>query len=141
MKILVKKLTPDAKLPTFGRQGDAGLDLYSAQDVVLKPSERISCKTGLAIKIPEGYSGLIWDKSGLSHKSGVKTLGGVIDSNYTGEVFVGLINLGQETFRVKRGYKIAQFLIQKVEAPDIEEAQELPKTNRGEQGFGSSGIM
>lgn len=140
MKIQVKKLTPDAKLPAFGREGDAGMDLYSSQDVVLKPGQRISCKTGIAIKIPEGYVGLIWDKGGPSHKFGIKTLGGVYDSNYTGEYLIGLVNLSQEDFNIKKDQKIAQLLVQKIESPQIEEVDEIPETNRGEQRFGSSGI-
>ncbi len=108
MKIQVKKLTPDAKLPAFGREGDAGMDLYSSQDVVLKPGQRISCKTGIAIKIPEGYVGLIWDKGGPSHKFGIKTLGGVYDSNYTGEYLIGLVNLSQEDFNIKKDQKLKE---------------------------------
>lgn len=141
MKIQVKKLTPDAKLPAFGREGDAGMDLYSSQDAVLGPGQRISCKTGIAIKIPEGYVGLIWDKGGPSHKFGIKTLGGVYDSNYTGECLIGLVNMSQEDFNIKKGQKIAQLLVQKIESPQIEEVDEISKTNRGEQRFGSSGIM
>jgi len=117
------------------------MDLYSSQDIVLKPGQRISCKTGIAIKIPEGYVGLIWDKGGPSHKFGIKTLGGVYDSNYTGEYLIGLVNLSQEDFNIKKDQKIAQLLVQKIESPQIEEVDDIPKTNRGEQRFGSSGIM
>ena len=141
MKIQVKKLSAEAKLPSFGRPGDAGMDLYSAQDEVLKPGERISCPTGIAIKIPEGFVGLVWDKSGPSHKFGIKTIGGVYDSNYTGEYLIGLINLSQEDFVIKKSQKIAQLLIQKIERPEIEEVSNLPATNRGEQRFGSSGLV
>jgi len=77
MKIQVKKLHPDAKIPKFALKGDVGMDLFSVTDAVLKPGERVSCPTGIAIKIPEGYAGLIWDKGGPSHKFGIKTLGGV----------------------------------------------------------------
>ena len=141
MKIQVKKLSAEAKLPSFGRPGDAGMDLYSAQDAVLKPGERISCPTGIAIKIPEGFVGLVWDKSGPSHKFGIKTIGGGYDSNYTGEYLIGLINLSQEDFVIKKSQKIAQLLIQKIERPEIEEVSNLPATNRGEQRFGSSGLV
>jgi len=82
MKIQIKKLNPDAKIPQFALAGDVGMDLYSVAELILKPGERISCPTGIAIKIPDGYAALIWDKSGPSHKFGIKTLGGVIDSNY-----------------------------------------------------------
>src|SRR3989344_9681060 len=141
MKILVKKLNAEAKLPSFGRAGDAGMDLYSSADTVLKPGERISWPTGIAIKIPEGFVGLVWDKSGPSHKFGIKTIGGVYDSNYTGEYLIGLINLSQKDFVIKKGQKIAQLLVQKIESPEIEEVSELSETNRGEQRFGSSGLQ
>ncbi|MDD5397360.1 MAG: dUTP diphosphatase, partial [Candidatus Moranbacteria bacterium] len=86
-----------------------------------------------------GHAALIWDKSGISHKNGIKTLGGVIDSNYVGEWFVGLVNLGQEDYVIGKGQKIAQVLFQKVEIPEIEEVEELERTNRGDGGFGSTG--
>lgn len=141
MKIQIKKLSEDAKIPQFALEGDAGMDLYSSQDAVLKKGERISCSTGIAIKIPDGYVGLIWDKGGPSHKFGIKTLGGVFDSNYTGEYQIGLVNLSQEDYIIKKGQKIAQVLIQKVEHPQIEEVQELEKTERGDGRFGSTGIF
>ena len=140
MKILVKKIDLEAKIPQFALQGDVGMDLFSVEDVVLKPGERFSVKTGIAMKIPEGYAGLVWDKSGVSHKFGIKILGGVIDSNYTGEWLIGLVNLGQVDFEIKKGQKIAQVLFQKVENPEVEEINELPETNRGKGGFGSTGI-
>lgn len=141
MKILVKKLSPEAKLPSFGRAGDAGLDLYSIIDATLAPGEKISCPTGIAIKIPEGYVGLVWDKSGLAHKSGLTNIGGVYDSNYTGEYIIGLVNIGKESYEIKKGQKIAQLLIQEIATPEIEEVEIMPQTNRGEQRFGSSGLM
>ena len=141
IKIQLKKLSAEAKLPSFGRAGDAGMDLYSLADTVLKPGERISCPTGIAIKIPDGFVGLVWDKSGPSHKFGIKTIGGVYDSNYTGEYLIGLINLSQKDFVIKKGQKIAQLLVQKIESPEIEEVSELSETNRGEQRFGSNGLQ
>jgi dUTP pyrophosphatase len=140
VKIQIKKIDPEAIVPKFSLEGDAGMDLYSSENVVLKPGERISCKTGIAIKIPEGCVGLIWDKGGPSHKFGIKTLGGVFDSNYTGEYLIGLINLSQENFEIKKGQKIAQVLFQKIEIPEIEETAELSETNRGSGAFGSTGI-
>jgi len=139
MKIQIKKINPEAKTPKYSLAGDAGMDLYSIEDLVIKPGARASVKTGIAIKIPEGYVGLFWDKSGISHKFGIKTLGGVIDSNYTGEYIVGLVNLGQEDYVIEKGQKIAQVLFQKVETPEIEEVAKLEETNRGKKGFGSTG--
>lgn len=140
MKIQLKKIDPEAIIPQFALDGDAGMDLYSCEDQVLKPQERKSIKTGIAIKIEAGYAGLIWDKSGLAHKKGIKTLGGVIDSGYTGEWLVGLVNLSQEEYQIKKGEKIAQVLFQKVEKPEIEVVNKLENTLRGEQGFGSTGF-
>ena len=141
MEIRVKKLEKEAKLPARGQAGDAGFDLFSTQDLILKPGERVSCKTGLAIQIPSGYAGLIWDKGGPSHKFGIKVLGGVFDSNYTGEYLIGLINLSQEDFVIKVGQKIAQILVQKVEDPVFVETDELQETPRGDGRFGSTGIF
>ena len=140
MKIQIKKLHPDAKVPKFALEGDVGMDLFSVVDVVLKPGERISCPTGIAIKIPDGYAGLIWDKGGPSHKFGIKTLGGVFDSNFTGEYLIGLVNLGQEEYKIEKGQKIAQVLVQKVEIPEVEIVEELEETNRGDGKFGSTGV-
>lgn len=140
MKILAKKLHPDAKIPNFAHPGDAGMDLYSVANLTLKPGERISVPTGIAIALPDGYVSLVWDKSGISHKSGIKTLGGVIDSGYRGEYLIGLINLSQEDFEIKVGQKIAQLLIQKVEHPEVEEVAELDETARGDGRFGSTGV-
>lgn len=140
MKIRIKKIHPNARIPQFALAGDVGMDLFSVVDVVMKPGEKISCPTGIAIKIEEGYAGLIWDKSGISHKFGIKTLGGVFDSNYIGEYLIGLINLGKEDFKIEKGQKIAQVLFQKIEIPEIEEVEELEETVRGEGRFGSTGI-
>jgi dUTP pyrophosphatase len=95
--------------------------------------------TGIAMEIPEGYVGLIWDKSGLSIKNGIKTLGGVIDSTYRGEVLVGMINLSDADYTFLKGHKVAQMVIQKKEFVDFEEVSELSDTVRGEGGFGSTG--
>ena len=140
MKILIKKLNSDARMPSYALAGDAGMDLYSIVDAVLKPGEKISCPTGIAIKIPEGYVGLVWDKSGLAHKSCLTNIGGVYDSNYTGEYIIGLVNLGKEDYAIKKGQKIAQLLIQKIELPEVELVEEMPQTVRGENRFGSTGL-
>lgn len=141
MKLIVKKLHPEAKLPSFAQAGDVGMDLYSVEDLVLKPGQRASCHTGIAIKIPDGYAGLIWDKSGPSHKFGIKNLGGVFDNNYTGEYLIGLVNLGQENYEIKKGQKIAQLLIQKIESPEILEGEIEENTPRQDKGFGSTGLF
>ena len=140
MQLSVQKLHMNAVLPTFAHDSDAGMDLYCCEEITLAPESRLQVKTGIAIAIPVGYVGLVWDKSGLSHKSGLKILGGVIDAGYRGEVLIGLVNLGQESHTFKVGDKVAQLLIQKVEHPEIVEVLSLEETERGEGGFGSTGI-
>ncbi len=139
MKIKIKKLHPDAKIPKHALEGDAGVDLFSVESFELAPGERKSISLGVAIEIPRGHVGLIWDKSGLSHKFGIKTFGGVIDSSYRGEIHVGIMNLSDKFFSFEKGHKIAQLLVQKVEELEFEEAKELSQSVRGEGAFGSTG--
>ncbi len=140
MKIQIKKLRKNAKVPKFALDGDVAMDLFSNEDILIKPGERISCRTGIAIKLPSGYAGLIWDKSGLSHKQGLKMLGGVFDSNYLGEWFIGLINLGMQEYKIEKYQKIAQVVFQRIEQPEIEEVEDFEKqTVRGKNAFGSTG--
>jgi dUTP pyrophosphatase len=139
MKLLIKKLHPEAKVPTFAHATDAGLDLCTVGDVTLAPGERKSIATGIAMAIPEGYVGLVWDKSGIAHKGGLKTLGGVIDAGYRGEIFVGLLNTSDVPYTFAAGHKVAQILIQAIVQPELVEADELPEADRGEKAFGSTG--
>lgn len=138
MKLKVKKLRPEAKLPTRAHHDDAGLDIYCCEDVTLLPHETTKIPTGIAYEVPEGYVGLIWDKSSVGGK-GIKTLGGVLDSGYRGELFVPLHNLHNVPHTFEAGHKIAQMLIQKVELWDVEESDELSETKRGTGAFGSTG--
>lgn len=139
MELRVQKLHDAAQVPTYAHEGDAGMDLYALADVMLAPGQRTQVKTGIAMEIPLGYVGLIWDKSGLSHKYGLKTLGGVVDAGYRGEIQVGVVNLGSETVTLEAGHKVAQMLMQKVERPTIVLAEELSETARGDGAFGSTG--
>ena len=127
-------------MPIYAHVSDAGMDLFADEAVIIRAGARAQIKTGIALAIPEGCVGLIWDKSGISHKEGLKTLGGVVDAGYRGEVLVGLINLSDTPYEVAKGAKIAQMLIQAVERPDIECVETLDETTRGAQGFGSTGI-
>ncbi|MBI5306499.1 dUTP diphosphatase [Candidatus Wolfebacteria bacterium] len=140
MVIKIQKIDFDAIIPNYANESDAGLDLYSVEDVILKPGERHAVKTGIKMEIPEGYVGLIWDKSGLAVKNGAKTMAGVVDAGYRGEIKIVLINLGEEDFVIKKNSKIAQMLIQKIEHPKIEIVSELNESQRGENGFGSTGL-
>lgn len=140
MKIKLKRLSNDAKIPSYAHEGDAGLDLYSNEDFILKVCDRAAIKTGVQIAIPRGYVGLVWDKSGIALTHGIKTKGGVIDSSYRGEIMVVMVNLGKEDFKIKKGMKIAQILVQKVENVELEEVEALDETSRNEKGFGSTGL-
>jgi dUTP pyrophosphatase len=138
VRLRVKRIHPDARLPVCQHPGDAGLDLFSAVDEVLGPGELKAVPTGIQLAIPEGHVGLIWDKSGISLHS-VHRLAGVVDAGYRGEVKVVMINLGREPFPISRGMKIAQLLIQPVASVEVSEEADLGDTSRGEGGFGSTG--
>ncbi len=139
MHLKVKKIKDDAKLPTHGHPGDAGMDFYCIHDVVFQPGKQERVHTGVAIEIPDGYVGLIWDKSGTSFNLGLKVMGGVMDSSYRGEVIMSLLNTSDKEVRLEKGQKVAQMLIQKFEHCDIMEVSELSKTIRGEGREGSTG--
>ena len=141
MTINFQKILDEAIIPHYAHQGDAGLDIFSAEEVIIKARERKNVRTGVKMEMPEGFVGLIWDKSGLALKNGIKTMAGVIDACYRGEIEIVLVNLSGQDFKVEKGQKIAQMLIQKVEQAEIEEAQELSETKRSEGGFGSTGLF
>ena len=139
MNVRFRKLHPEARAPHIATVGDAGCDLFATQVVTLQPGERGQVPTGIVMEIPLGYVGLVWDKSGVSHKGGIKTLGGVIDSGYRGEILIGVLNTGSEPYTFEVGHKVAQILIQKVESPIFEEVDELSDSERGQGGWGSTG--
>ena len=139
MKIKIQKAR-ETKTPSYAHEGDAGLDIYSAEENYnLKPKERKGFLTGIKMEIPSGYVGFVWDKSGLASKHGIKTMAGVIDSTYRGEIKIVLINLGDKDYLIEKNTKIAQILIQKIEHTEIEEVGNLEKTEREDGGFGSTG--
>ncbi|MBW3015404.1 dUTP diphosphatase [Candidatus Woesearchaeota archaeon] len=141
MKIQIQKVA-DVRSPTYANPGDVGLDLYSAEDYVLKPGERKIISTGLKVAVPPGYEGQVRPKSGLAAKHGISVVNtpGTLDAGYRGVLGVILINHGSEDFQVVKNNKIAQLVINKVEIVDIEEVPELDATERGEGGFGSTGV-
>ncbi len=139
MKLYIKKVDQNAKLPTYAHASDAGMDMYALERIEIAPLERVQIKTGIAFELALGYVALVWDKSGLSHKKGIKVLGGVLDAGYRGEILIGVVNLGSEKVVFEAGDKVAQVLIQKIEHVEIEEVEELSTADRGEQGFGSTG--
>ena len=138
MKIKIKKLQPDAILPKYALAGDAGMDLFSVENATINPDEYAVINTGIAMEIPAGFVGLIWDKSGMANK-GLKTVGGVVDSGYRGEIKIQVRNLSNQPIKIEKGNKVAQMLIQKVESAELIEVAELSETVRGDSRFGSTG--
>jgi len=141
MKIKIKRLKENAIPPKYAHEGDAGMDLFSCEDCILRSSERILVSTGIAVAIPYGYELQIRPRSGFALKNGISIVNspGTVDSGYRGELGVILINHGQEDFSVKAGDKIAQMILNKIEIAEIEESEELGITERGEDGYGSTG--
>ena len=137
--INVKKLEPNAKIPTRANQSDAGWDLYSLVTRSISPSQRVTIRTGISLQIPEEYVGLIWPRSGMSVKNGIDVLAGVVDSGYRGEIKVCLLNTSREWMDIKEGDRIAQILFQEVPHFQLQEVDILQNSDRGEGGFGSSG--
>ena len=140
--VKIKKLSPNAVIPTYGSPYSAGADLYSAMDeVTIAPHTTTLIKTGIALELPVGFAGLIYARSGLASKRGLAPANkvGVIDCDYRGEVMVALHNHSNEPQTVAGGERIAQLVITPYIVADFEEATELSDTVRGEGGFGSTG--
>lgn len=137
----VQRLHPEAVLPTYAHDGDAGLDLASVEEVVLKAGERAAVPTGLAMAIPAGWVGLVHPRSGLARRHGVTVTNapGTIDAGYRGEVQVLLVNLGSEEVVLAAGERIAQLVLQRVGHAEVAEVDQLDDTSRGSGGFGSTG--
>lgn len=142
MKLRVKKLCIDAKVPAYAHEGDSGMDLYSVEEFGLAPGERRLVKTGLQIALPRGFEAQVRPKSGLAANFGVTVLNtpGTVDSGYRGEIMVIMANLGKEPYRVEKGKKIAQMVIARVEEAEVEVVEELDETKRKDGGFGSTGL-
>jgi dUTP pyrophosphatase len=138
MRITVERISPEAKAPQLAHAGDAGFDLYAADYYSITAYGQALVTAGIKMAIPSGYVGLVWDKSGLANE-GITTMGGVIDSNYRGEIKVIVKNLSEDIFNIVPGQKIAQILIQEVKTPVIEDGLVADDTSRQANGFGSSG--
>ena len=142
-RLALTRLHPDAVVPERAYAGDAGLDLAACEAAVLDPGERVTVGTGIAIAIPEGHGGFVLPRSGLAAKHGLTIVNapGLIDSGYRGELRVVLLNTDKtETFTVEPGMRIAQLVV--LELPELElvEVEELPPSERGARGFGSSRV-
>lgn len=137
--IKIKKLRPDAKLPAYAHAGDVGLDIYSIENRIIPAGEKQIIKTGISIEFSKGYAVLVWDRSGLAARNSITSIGGVFDPGYRGEYNIILLNAGKKSYKIKKGDKIAQLLVQKVEKVKIVETKKLEKSKRGAGGFGSTG--
>ena len=142
MKIPVLPTDSMYRMPERAHEGDAGVDLYAAEGVVLEPGGRATVPLGFSMAIPGGHAGLVLPRSGLASRSGITVMNapGLIDSGYRGEVQVALVNHSDERFTVERGDRIAQLVIVAVATPSFEAAETLDETRRGSGGFGSSGV-
>lgn len=144
MNIQIKKLHPDVTLPAYETLHSAGLDIraYIKEPVLLLPMERVAIPTGFSMAIPEGYEVQIRARSGLAAKHGIALTNGIgtIDADYRGEFKILLINLGQESFTIEPGMRIAQMVVAAYTHAEWEEAEELSETIRGEGGHGSTGL-
>jgi dUTP pyrophosphatase len=142
VRIGILRLDPELPVPAYAHPGDAGADLCTREDVSLAPGERCLVPTGIALALPDGYVGLVHPRSGLAHRAGLSIVNapGTIDAGYRGEVQVCLVNLDPATpIELKRGDRIAQLVVQRVETADFVEVDELPDSARGTGGHGSTG--
>jgi dUTP pyrophosphatase len=140
--VLVKRLDPGVPLPAYAHPGDAGADLVTTVDVRLEPGERVVVGTGIAIALPDGYAAFVHPRSGLAVRHGVTIVNapGTVDAGYRGEIKVTLLNTDRvNAVTFKRGDRIAQLVVQRVERATFREAAELPGSVRGDGGFGSTG--
>jgi dUTP pyrophosphatase len=140
--VLVRRLDPEVPLPAYAHPGDAGVDLVTTVDAVVAPGERVLLPTGIAIALPEGYAAFVHPRSGLAVRHGVSLVNapGTVDAGYRGEIKVSVINHDpREPVTLRRGDRIAQLVVQRVEHAVFHEVQSLPGSDRGEGGFGSSG--
>ena len=142
MQMRVKRLTPSATLPRYAHRGDAGLDLYAAEDLVIPPTEARTVRTGIAVELPPGTEAVIRPRSGLAREWAVTVLNspGTIDEGYRGEVGVILINHGGRDFRVECGMRVGQLVVQRRLRVEVIEVKSLTETERGGGGFGSTGL-
>jgi dUTP pyrophosphatase len=143
VRLRVQRLRDDVVLPTRAHPGDAGLDLRTADEVVLAPGGRVAAPTGLVVAVPEGHVGLVHPRSGLALRDGVTVVNapGTIDAGYRGEVRVALVNLSDRPVRLAAGERVAQLVVQRVTLPEVAEVTDLADeaTSRGGGGFGSTG--
>ncbi|MBP5791168.1 MAG: dUTP diphosphatase [Kiritimatiellae bacterium] len=142
MELGFKKINPDAILPRYAHPGDAGMDLFSVDELSIEPGKRALVHTGLVMNLPAGYEAQVRPRSGLALKNGITVLNtpGTIDEGYRGEIGVILANFGDAEYRVAKGAKIAQMVIAPVTRMVPVEVSSVEETDRGSGGFGSTGV-
>jgi dUTP pyrophosphatase len=143
VSVLIKRIDSELPLPSYAQPGDAGADLCTSIDVTLAPGERRLVPTGVAIALPDGYAGFVHPRSGLAVRKGLSIVNapGTVDAGFRGELQICLINLDPvENIELRRGDRIAQLVIQRVERAVFHEVAKLPGSDRGEGGFGSTGV-
>jgi dUTP pyrophosphatase len=140
MSFRVKKLIQEADLPVRGSKGAAGYDLTSTEECTILPNRRAVVATGISVKVPEGTYGRIAPRSGLAVTHGIQVGAGVIDSDYTGELKVVLFNHNNKKYNIKPGFRIAQLILEQCVTPEVVEVDDLDTTDRGSNGFGSTGV-
>jgi dUTP pyrophosphatase len=143
IELPIRRLRDDAVVPGRAYDGDAGLDLAACERIELRPGERATVGTGLAVAIPDGYAGFVQPRSGLAARNGITIVNtpGLVDSGYRGELKVVLLNTdARETFVVEPGMRIAQLVVMELPSVDAIEVDELPQSERGVRGFGSSAL-
>ena len=141
VQVNFRRLDRELPTPAHAHDGDGGVDLYSAQDVIVGPGESASVLTGVAVQIPPGYAGLVTPRSGLAARHGIGILNapGLVDAGYRGEIRVLIINHGTEKFEIQRGDRVAQLVVVPVVSQEWVEVEELETSDRGPGGFGSTG--
>lgn len=140
MKIEIKLLNSNSRIPLKSSNEEAGYDLYCYEDQFIKPMERCLVKTGVAMSIPDGYYGHISDRSGMALKKGAHCLGKIVDPSYRGEIGVIILNTDMyETIKIQKGDRIAQMIFKKYESVEFIQKDELDETKRSDGGYGSSG--
>ena len=138
LEVKIKRLNPEAKLPSYAHPGDAGLDLYSLEEATIPPGGHHRFCNGFALEFPEGYAAIVKDKGGIS-KAGLHTLGGVFDAGFRGECNVHLVNLSGKPYTFEKGDKVAQLVIVPVAHARLVETETLADSSRGLGQFGSTG--
>ena len=138
MTLNVKRITTTSILPTRATEGAVGYDLYADEDTVVRAGARAVVSTGISVQVPKGTYGRVAPRSGLAVKSGISVGAGVVDPDYTGELKVVLFNHGDSKFKIQRGFRIAQLVLERCETPEVQEITEVAETGRGSGGFGST---